>query len=197
MATTPGGHRRTFESLGRMELTTPIKELASRRWDAIVVGGGHNGLTAAAYLARAGKSVLVLEARDRVGGACTIEEVWPGYRLSPCAYLVGLLHPKIIEELDLPAHGFRWSPATAGLFVPFEDGSSVQFWDDDARCEAEIRRFSAVDVDGWRDFCAVKGRLRDAPAAGRRRRPLDRRGADDRADRRAARRRSRSPSTVA
>lgn len=162
MATTPGGRRRTIESLGRMELTASIRELAARRWDAVVVGGGHNGLTAAAYLARAGKSVLVLEARDRVGGACTMEEVWPGYRLSPCAYLVGLLHPRVIDELGLPAQGFRWSAATAGLFVPFEDGSSVQLWDDDARCEAEVHRFSTVDVDGWRDFCSVKGRLRDA-----------------------------------
>ncbi|MDR3621411.1 MAG: NAD(P)/FAD-dependent oxidoreductase [Paludisphaera borealis] len=162
MAITPGGHRRTIETLGRMELTTPIKDLASRRWDAIVLGGGHNGLTAAAYLARAGKSVLVLEARDRVGGACTMEEVWPGFRLSPCAYLVGLLHPKVIDELGLPAHGFRWSPAAAGLFVPFEDGSSIQLWDDDERCADEIRRLSPVDVEGWRDFCSVKSRLRDA-----------------------------------
>jgi phytoene dehydrogenase-like protein len=145
-----------------MDLTTPVRELAGRRWDAIVAGGGHNGLAAAAYLARAGKSVLVLEARDRVGGACTMEEVWPGYRLSPCAYLVGLLHPKVIDELRLPEYGFRWWPASAGLFVPFEDGRSVQLWDDDARCEGEIHRLSAVDVEGWRDFCSVKARLRDA-----------------------------------
>lgn len=138
-----------------------MKELSARRWDIVVVGAGHNGLTAAAYLAMAGKSVLVLEARDRVGGACTIEEVWPGFRLSPCAYLVGLLHPRVIEELRLPAYGFRWSPATAGLFVPFDDGSSVQLWDDEARCEAEIRRLAPRDVSGWRDFSSAKARLRD------------------------------------
>ncbi len=156
------GTRPTVETLGRLGLTSTIKEMASRRWDVVVIGAGHNGLTAAAYLAKAGKSVLVLEARDRVGGACTIEEVWPGYRLSPCAYLLGLLHPKIIAELAMPSHGFTWSPASAGLFVPFEDGSSVQLWDDDARCEEEIHRLSPVDVTGWRDFLAVKTRLRDA-----------------------------------
>ncbi|MDG3003745.1 phytoene desaturase family protein [Paludisphaera mucosa] len=162
MATTPGGRRTTLETLGKMEIETPIREIAGKRWDVIVVGAGHNGLTAAAYLARAGKSVLVLESRERVGGACTIEEVWPGFKLSPCAYLVGLLHPKVIEDLRLPAYGFRWTPATAGLFVPFEDGSSIQLWDDDERCEGEIRRLSPMDVEGWRDFGSVKGRLRDA-----------------------------------
>ncbi|OJW22672.1 MAG: FAD-dependent oxidoreductase [Planctomycetales bacterium 71-10] len=162
MTTTPGGRRRTLETLGRMDLETPLIEVARRRWDVVVVGAGHNGLTAAAYLARAGKSVLVLESRDRVGGACTIEEPWPGFRLSPCAYLLGLLHPRVIEELRLVEYGLRWTPATAGLFVPFEDGSSVQLWDDDARCEEEIHRLSPRDVEGWRDFCAVKARLRDA-----------------------------------
>lgn len=162
MATTPGGRRRTLDTLGKMELETPIREVAARRWDAVVVGAGHNGLTAAAYLARAGKSVVVLESRDRVGGACTIEEPWPGFRLSPCAYLLGLLHPRVVDELRLADYGLRWTPATAGLFVPFEDGSSVQLWDDDDRCEEEIRRLSPVDVEGWRDFCSVKARLRDA-----------------------------------
>lgn len=162
MATTLGGRRPTLETLGRMDLEASVRDVAGRRWDVVVIGAGHNGLTAAAYLAKAGKSVLVLESRDRVGGACTIEEVWPGFRLSPCAYLVGLLHPRVIEELRLPAYGFRWTPATAGLFVPFEDGSSIQLWDDVARCEEEIRRLAPGDVDGWRDFGEAKARLRDA-----------------------------------
>jgi phytoene dehydrogenase-like protein len=79
-------------SMGLIGLPKPMKELADQRWDVIVVGGGHNGLSCAAYLARAGKRVLVLEARPRIGGACTMEEPWPGFRISPCAYLAGLLH---------------------------------------------------------------------------------------------------------
>lgn len=154
--------QKAAESLGRVGLPMSTREMVGRRWDALVVGAGHNGLTAAAYLAKTGKSVLVLEARERIGGACAIEEPWPGFRLSPCAYLLGLLHPKVIDELNMPAHGFTWTPATAGLFVPFEDGSSIQLWDDDAKCEAELKRFAPGDLDGWRAFGAVKSRLRDA-----------------------------------
>lgn len=148
--------------LGKLGLPAPIGELSQKSWDAIIVGAGHNGLACAAYLARAGKRVLVLEARDRVGGACTIEEPFPGVRMSPCAYLAGLLHPLVIEELDLPARGFQWTPAVNGLFVPFLDGSSVQLWDDDERCEAEIRSFSPQDVQGWRAMTDVIRRLRNA-----------------------------------
>src|SRR6202142_3695190 len=106
--------RSAVQSLGLLGLPVPIRELAAQRWDALIVGAGHNGLTCAAYLARAGKRVLVLETRERVGGACTIEqpfpETHPAVRMSPCAYLAGLLHPKIIEELNLPARGFHWPP---------------------------------------------------------------------------------------
>jgi phytoene dehydrogenase-like protein len=151
-----------FESLGVVGLPRPIKELAATVWDAVVVGAGHNGLTCAAYLARAGQRVLVLESRDRIGGACTLEEFWPGYRVSPCAYVCGLLHPLVIEELDLIDRGLEWYPADPGLFVPFEDGSSVQLWSDDDRAEAEIRRFAPADVPGWRSMLALKERIRDA-----------------------------------
>jgi phytoene dehydrogenase-like protein len=152
----------TAAVLGRLGLPQTVSQLAARQWDAIVVGAGHNGLTCAAYLARAGRKVLVLEARDRVGGACTMEEPWPGVRMSPCAYVAGLLHQTVIDELDLPAHGFRWMPAVGGLFVPFEDGSSIQLWNDDARCEAEIGRFAPGDLAGWRAMQTVKRRLRNA-----------------------------------
>ncbi|HMD22345.1 MAG TPA: FAD-dependent oxidoreductase, partial [Alloacidobacterium sp.] len=149
-------------SLGKIGLPAPIKDLAQRNWDAIIVGAGHNGLACAAYLARAGKRVLVLESRERIGGACTIEEPFPGVRMSPCAYLAGLLHPLVVEELQLPQRGFDWTPAVNGLFVPFLDGSSIQLWDDDAQCEDEILRFSSGDVEGWRAMSDVIRRLRDA-----------------------------------
>jgi phytoene dehydrogenase-like protein len=146
-------------------LPAPVRELAARSWDVIVVGAGHNGLACAAYLARAGKRVLVLESRERVGGACTIEEPFPEthpeVRMSPCAYLAGLLHPRVVEELGLPARGFHWTPAVNGLFVPLHDGSSVQLWDDDERCEAEVRRLAPGDVEGWKAMNATLGRLRD------------------------------------
>src|ERR1700690_1918784 len=85
--------RPAAESLGLIGLPASIQQLAARPWDAIIVGAGHNGLACAAYLARAGKRVLVLESRTRVGGACTIEQPFPGVKMSPCAYLAGLLHP--------------------------------------------------------------------------------------------------------
>lgn len=152
----------TAAKLGEIGLPAPVRELALRNWDVIVVGAGHNGLACAAYLARAGKRVLVLESRKRVGGACTMEETFPGVRMSPCAYLAGLLHPLVVSELKLPERGFHWTPAVNGLFVPFLDGSSIQLWDDDHQCEAEIRRFAPGDVEGWRAMSDVLRKLRDA-----------------------------------
>lgn len=148
--------------LGKVGLPLPLADLTRRRWDVIVVGGGHNGLTCAFYLARAGKRVLVLEARERVGGACTLEETWPGYRVSPCAYVVGLLHPLVIEELRLPERGYRWSPAMGGYFVPFEDGSGIQLWDDEAKADEELRRFSPRDVQGRHDMHGLMRKVCDA-----------------------------------
>ncbi len=139
--------------LGRIGIPEPVRALAKRSWDAIVVGAGHNGLACAAYLARAGKRVLVLEARERIGGACTLEEPWPGVRMSPCAYVSGLLHPMVIRELQMIEHGYDFTPAVNGLFVPFEDGSSVQLYEaNEEQCEEEIRRISPVDVHGYRNM---------------------------------------------
>jgi phytoene dehydrogenase-like protein len=83
-------------------------------------------------------------------------------RFSPCAYVCGLLHQLVIDELQLVEHGFIWQPAVGGMFVPFDDGTSVQLWNDDERCEAEVRRFAPRDVAGWRAMIDVKTRLRDA-----------------------------------
>ncbi|MGA8727342.1 MAG: NAD(P)/FAD-dependent oxidoreductase [Terracidiphilus sp.] len=152
----------TAAVLGQIGLPLPVRELAARTWDVIVVGAGHNGLACAAYLTRAGRRVLVIESRTRVGGACTIEEPFPGVRMSPCAYLAGLLHPLVIEELDLPRRGYQWTPASNGLFVPFLDGSSIQLWDDDARCEAEVRALAPADVSGFNAMSDVIRRLRNA-----------------------------------
>jgi len=159
----------TADVLGEIGLPVPIRELAAKTWDVIVVGAGHNGLVCAATLARAGQHVLVVESRERVGGACTIEEPFPGVRMSPCAYLAGLLHPLVIEELELPRRGYVWTPAVNGLFVPFLDGSSIQLWDDDERCAAEVLALSPGDVTGWRAMNEVIRRLRDAlrPATAR------------------------------
>jgi len=152
----------TADVLGEVGLPVPVRELAAKTWDVIVVGAGHNGLACAAYLARAGQQVLVIESRVRVGGACTIEEPFPDVRMSPCAYLAGLLHPLVIEELELPRRGFSWTPAANGLFVPFLDGTSLQLWDDDQRCVEEVRALAPGDVDGFKAMSDVIRRLRDA-----------------------------------
>ena len=152
----------TAAKLGLIGLPRPVRQLAGERWDAIIVGAGHNGLACATYLARSGRRVLVLERRDRVGGACTLEEPWPGYRVSPCAYVCGLLHPLVIKELGLIERGLDWRPATPGLFVPFDDGSCVQLWSDGDRAEKEIGQFAPQDLAGWRAMAALKARVRDA-----------------------------------
>src|SRR3954447_10901214 len=120
-------------------------------WDFVVVGAGHNGLTAAAYLAKAGKKTLVLERRDRVGGACTLETPFDDERwiVSPCAYVVGLLDALVVDELDLRRHGYRVHTVDPHLWCPFEDGTSFTMWHDDARTAESIKGISPNDVDGF------------------------------------------------
>jgi len=139
-------------------------ELTGRTWDAVVVGGGHNGLTAAAYLARAGRSVVVLERRSEVGGACTLERPFADQRyvVSPCAYLVGLLHPLVIEELRLRDHGYRVHPVDPHLWCPFEDGTALALWDDPERSAAAVAALSPSDVDGYVAYDALFARIRRA-----------------------------------
>jgi phytoene dehydrogenase-like protein len=154
--------------LGEVGLPAPLSELAARNWDAVVVGGGHNGLTAAAYLARAGSSVLVLERRERLGGACTLERPFEDDRfvVSPCAYVVGLLDELVISELDLRARGFECYVADPNLWVPFDDGTAFGQWLDDARTQAGLEALGVApkDIEGYwayeHLFDAIRRKLR-------------------------------------
>ena len=153
--------------LGEVGLPEPVAELAARDWDAIVVGGGHNGLTAAAYLARAGRSVLVLERRERLGGACTLERPFAddGYVVSPCAYVVGLLDELVIRELELERRGLRYWIADPNLWVPFDDGTAFGQWLDDSRTQANLERAGRLEAR-HRGLLGLRGALRRGSQAG-------------------------------
>ncbi|HUV10330.1 MAG TPA: NAD(P)/FAD-dependent oxidoreductase [Acidimicrobiia bacterium] len=153
----------TFEVMGRVGLPEPISELASRDWDVVIVGGGHNGLTAAAYLALAGRSVLVLERRDQLGGACTLERPFADerYVMSPCAYLVGLLHPRVIEELELERFGYRTFVVDPTQWTPFEDGTSLFQWHDEAKTAASVEALAPGEVEGFLAYELLFDRIRD------------------------------------
>ena len=108
-------------------------------FDAIVIGGGHNGLTAAFYLARAGLRTIVVERRPIVGGACVTEEIAPGCRASTTSYIASMLRPEVIRDLDLARHGLRMVPCEPGLQVAFEDGTVLPWWTEHERAVAEFR----------------------------------------------------------
>ena len=120
-------------------------------YDAIVIGGGHNGLTCAAYLAKADQRVLVLERRDILGGATVTEEIYPGFKYSVCSYVVSLLRPQVISELDLPRHGLEILPLD-GTLTPLENDDYVMRWSDGNETRRELERHSTADADAYGQF---------------------------------------------
>ena len=120
--------------------------------DVVIIGGGHNGLACAGYLAKAGLDVLVLEKRDLVGGAAATEEPWPGYRVSSASYVVSLMPPQVVRELDLKRFGYEVSIITPDYFVPFPDGTSLTLWGDVERDAANIARFNERDAAAYFAF---------------------------------------------
>jgi phytoene dehydrogenase-like protein len=157
---------------GDLSRTGPLKPA----YDAIVVGAGHNGLTTAAYLARAGLDVLVLERRHILGGACVTEEVWPGARVSRCSYVVSMLQPRVVEDLKLREFGYRAMPLDPAYAAMTEEGP-VFFFNEVERTVESIAKFSRKDAAVYADFEDLLERtasflrpmlLREAPALGSR-----------------------------
>jgi phytoene dehydrogenase-like protein len=121
------------------------------RYDAVVIGGGHNGLVCAAYLARAGRKTLVLERRPLVGGAAVTEQVFPGFKFSVFSYVVSLLRPEIIRDLDLPSHGLQILPLESTV-TPLDNGDYLAGWADPDETRRELMRHSPRDAEAAIEF---------------------------------------------
>src|ERR1700680_595914 len=136
----------------------------SEPFDVIVVGGGHNGLTASRLLDKRGAHVTVLERRATVGGAATTEQPWgPAFKMSALSYVVSLIPPKIVKELGLARHGYKIYPQN-GYFAPYADGRALQLPDNDRpRRHAQIAQFSRADADAYEQWDAWLGGLRSGP----------------------------------
>ena len=133
----------------------------SSSYDLIIIGGGHNGLVTAAYLAKAGLKVCVLERREVLGGACVTEEIWPGFKVSTAAYVNSLLRPEIIRDLELKRHGFEMLPRSPSSFTPFPDGRSLLLGPDKQMTHREISKFSAKDAEALPRYEAMLERVAD------------------------------------
>jgi len=121
------------------------------KYNAVVIGAGHNGLICAAYLARAGRKVLVLERRSKIGGATATEEVFPGYQVSTASYVMSMMQKKVIADLELPKYGWKMIPMDC-LFTPFEDGRSISMFGDHSKTQKEIAKFSKKDAEMYPVF---------------------------------------------
>src|SRR5437868_9542577 len=124
-------------------------------YDAIIIGGGHNGLVTAAYLARAGRKVVVLERRPVVGGACVTEETWPGFKVSTAAYVNSLFRKEIIRDLRLAEHGYEVLERNPSSFSPFLDGRSLTMGPDTEQTQREIAKFSERDAENYPKYNAM------------------------------------------
>src|SRR5207302_4719907 len=138
----------TFSDTMRASMADRVSSLR-HMYDAIVVGGGHNALVTAAYLARVGWRVLLLERRSLVGGACVTEEVFPGYRVSTAAYLVSLLQEKVVRDLELRRFGYEVLPKDPAYFAPYLDGRHLFMYADQHRTCEQIARFSPRDAEHY------------------------------------------------
>src|SRR5688500_11472279 len=128
-------------------------------YDAIIIGAGHNGLVAAAYLAKAGQKVLVLERRDVLGGCCVTEEVWPGFKVSTASYVNSLFRPEIIRDLELKRHGFEMLPRSPSSFTPFPDGRYLMMGPDKELTHREVSKFSKRDAESLPKYEAMLERI--------------------------------------
>jgi phytoene dehydrogenase-like protein len=121
-------------------------------FDAVIIGGGHNGLVTAGYLAKGGAKVAVLERRPIVGGAAITEEPWPGFRINTFSYVAGLLRPQIVDDLELGKFGYKPLLYDPQGFVPFPDGRSLSLWNDVDRAVKEVAKFSKNDARAYPKF---------------------------------------------
>ena len=135
--------------------------MKSQKFDAIVIGGGHNGLVTAGYLQRSGVKTLVLEARPVVGGACKTEEIFPGFMMSTTSYVCSLLRPKIIRDLELEKYGLHFIERDPSSFTPFPDGRHLTFWSDQKKTVAEIAKFSKKDAEAYPKYEHLLKQLAD------------------------------------
>ncbi|WCJ24909.1 Pyridine nucleotide-disulfide oxidoreductase domain-containing protein 2 [Euphorbia peplus] len=161
--------RRSFTT-GTTSISTGSRLLTDKKWDAVIIGAGHNGLTAAAYLARGGLSVAVLERRHVIGGAAVTEELIPGFKFSRCSYLQSLLRPSIIKELELKSHGLKLLKRSPSSFTPCLDGRYLLLGSDKELNHSEISKFSVRDADAYpryenqlEKFCNFMDLFLDSP----------------------------------